>query len=134
MCGVWSCPCACFPQVGKFYELYHMDADIGVKECDLVYMKGRKAHSGFPEIAYSDKSKMLVDKGYRVARVEQTQTPAQLKLANKSKRKKSKVVERQLCSVKSKGTVTYSAIDVSEKAPMPVRSSCGHDVRAYHVR
>ena len=54
-----------FFKVGKFYELYHMDADIGVQECDLVYMKGDNAHSGFPEIAYSDKSKMLVEKGYR---------------------------------------------------------------------
>ena len=26
-------------QTGKFYELYHMDADVGVKECELVYMK-----------------------------------------------------------------------------------------------
>ena len=51
--------------MGKFYELYHMDADVGVKECDLVYMKGRRAHCGFPEIAYSDKSEMLVKKGYR---------------------------------------------------------------------
>jgi len=41
-----------FFKVGKFYELYHSDADIGVKEVGLVYMKGTKAHSGFPEAAY----------------------------------------------------------------------------------
>lgn len=37
-------------QVGKFYELFHMDADIGFSELDLIYMKGAKAHSGFPEV------------------------------------------------------------------------------------
>jgi DNA mismatch repair protein MSH6 len=30
-----------FFKVGKFYELYHMDADVGMSELDLVYMKGR---------------------------------------------------------------------------------------------
>lgn len=39
-----------FFKVGKFYELFHMDADIGVAELDLIYMKGKKAHSGFPEV------------------------------------------------------------------------------------
>ncbi len=39
-------------KVGKFYELYHMDADVCVKELNLVYMKGSKAHIGFPELKY----------------------------------------------------------------------------------
>lgn len=50
-------------QVGKFYELFHMDADVGVKELDLIYMKGVKAHSGFPEVAYGKYSSILVSKG-----------------------------------------------------------------------
>lgn len=29
-----------FFKVGKFYELFHMDADVGVAELDLIYMKG----------------------------------------------------------------------------------------------
>jgi len=65
-------------QVGKFYELYHMDAVIGVQECGLAYMKGDYAHSGFPEIAYSRYAQSLVQKGYKVARVEQTETPAMM--------------------------------------------------------
>ena len=40
-----------FFKVGKFYELFHMDADIGFAELDLIYMKGTKAHSGFPEVS-----------------------------------------------------------------------------------
>jgi DNA mismatch repair protein MSH6 len=49
--------------VGKFYELFHMDADIGVAEAELIYMKGTKAHSGFPEISYGKYASLLVSKG-----------------------------------------------------------------------
>lgn len=61
----------CLSQVGKFYELFHADADVGMQELDLIYMKGEKAHSGFPEISYGKFADGLVSKGYRVARVEQ---------------------------------------------------------------
>jgi DNA mismatch repair protein MSH6 len=27
-----------------------MDADVGMSELELIYMKGDKAHSGFPEV------------------------------------------------------------------------------------
>jgi DNA mismatch repair protein MSH6 len=27
-----------------------MDADVGMSELELIYMKGTKAHSGFPEV------------------------------------------------------------------------------------
>ncbi|CAN0511775.1 unnamed protein product, partial [Scytosiphon promiscuus] len=60
-----------FFKVGKFYELFHQDADVGMQELDLIYMKGEKAHSGFPEISYGKFADSLVSKGYRVARVEQ---------------------------------------------------------------
>jgi DNA mismatch repair protein MSH6 len=81
-----------FFKVGKFYELFHMDADVGFTELDLVYMKGSKGHSGFPEVAYGKFSSILVSKGYRVARVEQTETPEMLKERNDaSKGKKDKV-------------------------------------------
>lgn len=76
--------CVVLMKVGKFYETYHMDADIMVKELDLIYMKGETAHAGFPEAAYSKFSNMLVNKGYRVARVEQTETPQQMKERNRS--------------------------------------------------
>lgn len=29
-----------FFKVGKFYEIFHMDADVAVRELDLIYMKG----------------------------------------------------------------------------------------------
>jgi DNA mismatch repair protein MSH6 len=100
-----------FFKVGKFYELFHMDADVGFKELGLIYMKGDKAHSGFPEIAYSKMSSQLVAKGYRVARVEQTETPDMLKVRNSSQAKKAKVVRREVCSLLSIGTNTVSFLD-----------------------
>ena len=101
-----------FFKVGKFYELFHMDADVGMKELDLIYMKGEKAHSGFPEVSYGKFSSILVSKGYRVARVEQTETPEMLKERNDSKSgTKDKVVAREMCSIMSKGTRTYCHLD-----------------------
>ena len=41
-----------FFKMGKFYELYHMDAVIAVEELKLSYMRGEFAHAGFPEIAF----------------------------------------------------------------------------------
>lgn len=39
------------------------------------FCQGEQAHSGFPEIAYSRYADMLIQKGYKVARIEQTETP-----------------------------------------------------------
>lgn len=99
-----------FFKVGKFYELFHMDADIGFKELNLIYMKGEKAHSGFPEIAYDKMASQLVRKGYRVARVEQTETPEMMKVRNASSKQKSKVVRREICSMVSPGLNTFGCI------------------------
>ena len=38
-------------------------------------IQGEFAHSGFPEIAYGRFSASLIEKGYKVARIEQTETP-----------------------------------------------------------
>ena len=40
-----------------------------------VFFQGEFAHVGFPEIAYGRFSATLIEKGYKVARVEQTETP-----------------------------------------------------------
>jgi DNA mismatch repair protein MSH6 len=95
--------------VGKFYELFHMDADVGMSEIDLIYMKGEKAHSGFPEVSYGKFASALVAKGYRVARVEQTETPEMLKERNDraSKGSKDKVVAREMCSIMSKVRLSW---------------------------
>jgi DNA mismatch repair protein MSH6 len=102
-----------FFKVGKFYELYHMDAVIGVQELGLIYMKGGTAHSGFPEKCFGRFADMLVEKGYKVARVEQTETPQMMDERVKrtpGSTKFDKVVRRELCSIISKGTRTLGAL------------------------
>ena len=36
---------------------------MGFKELDLIYMKGSKGHSGFPEVSYGKYANILVSKG-----------------------------------------------------------------------
>ena len=83
-----------FFKVGKFYELYHMDAVIGVECLDLTMMRGSFCHCGFPEIAYGKYADMLVGRGYKVARVEQTETPEMLEARKKRENIKDKVIKR----------------------------------------
>ncbi|KAI8764552.1 DNA mismatch repair protein Msh6 [Biomphalaria glabrata] len=104
-----------FFKVGKFYELYHMDAVTGVNELGLIYMKGEWAHSGFPEIAYNRYADALIQKGYKVARVEQTETPEMMsercKTMGRAASKFDKVVKREICQVSTQGTKTYNYLD-----------------------
>lgn len=100
--------------MGKFYELYHMDAVIGVNELSLTFMRGEFAHSGFPEIAYGRFSTILIQKGYKVARIEQTETPEMMTERCKQMHRTTKfdkVVNREVCQVTTKGTQTFSFID-----------------------
>lgn len=101
-----------FFKMGKFYELFHMDATVAVNELGLIYMKGDYAHSGFPEIAYGRYADTLVQKGYKVARIEQTETPEMMtercKNMSKTPSKFDKVVKREVCRITTKGTKTFS--------------------------
>ncbi|KAF4364558.1 hypothetical protein G4B88_012140 [Cannabis sativa] len=67
-----------FFKMGKFYELFEMDAHVGAKELGLQYMKGEQPHCGFPEKNFS-------------VNVEKLAT---------------KVVRREICGVVTKGTLT----------------------------
>ncbi|XP_051503777.1 DNA mismatch repair protein Msh6-like [Myxocyprinus asiaticus] len=103
-----------FYKVGKFYELYHMDAVIGVNELGLTFMKGTWAHSGFPEIGFGRFSDVLVQKGFKVARVEQTETPEMMEARCKAMARPTKfdrVVKREVCRIITRGTQTYSVLD-----------------------
>ncbi|CAH2072047.1 unnamed protein product [Thlaspi arvense] len=95
-----------FFKMGKFYELFEMDAHVGAKELDLQYMKGEQPHCGFPEKNFSVNIEKLVKKGYRVLVVEQTETPDQLERRRKEKGSKDKVVKREICAVVTRGTLT----------------------------
>ncbi|KAF6156960.1 hypothetical protein GIB67_039721 [Kingdonia uniflora] len=99
-----------FFKMGKFYELFEMDAHVGAKELDLQYMKGEQPHCGFPEKNFSINLEKLARKGYRVLVVEQTETPEQLGIRRKEKGSKDKVVRREICAVVTKGTLTEGEV------------------------
>ncbi|KAK3850400.1 hypothetical protein Pcinc_042897, partial [Petrolisthes cinctipes] len=91
-----------------------MDAVLGVQELGLLMMKGDNAHAGFPEIAYGRYSATLIDKGYKVARIEQTETPDMMEKRCKKVGGVSKfdrVVRREVCQVTTKATRVYSFMD-----------------------
>lgn len=99
-----------FFKMGKFYELFNQDAVIGVKELGINPMKGdetKPAHAGFPEISYDKYSKILLERGYKVMRIEQTETPAMMEercTATGRKGKFDRIVKREICRVTTKGT------------------------------
>lgn len=117
--------CIFFFKVGKFYELYHMDAVVGVKELGLTFMKGDYAHSGFPEKAYDKMSSTLVERGYKVARIEQVETPAMMEKRCEIEGKRTKydkVVRREICQVSNIATQSYSS-GLSSMASSQISSS-----------
>ena len=64
-----------FFKKGFFYELYEVDADIGVREFDLNYSKSARAGemrlAGFPISRYEEWAAKVVARGYKVARVDE---------------------------------------------------------------
>jgi len=55
---------------------------------------GNFLHCGFPEASREVYEKRLVSRGYKVARIEQTETPSELTDRNKNSATKDKVVKR----------------------------------------
>ncbi|KII68033.1 DNA mismatch repair protein Msh6 [Thelohanellus kitauei] len=105
-----------FFKMGKFYELFHMDADIGVRELGLTYMKGKYAHAGFPETSYAVHASALVEKGYKVCRVEQTERPSDVSTRIKETGVAGvgdKLVKRDLCNIMSPATRLFDAFDIN---------------------
>ena len=99
-----------FFRQGKFYETFHMDADVLVAEGIAVYMKGAEAHAGLPERSFGKESEKLRRRGYRIARIEQTETPEENK--KRTGKATAGVVRRELCGIKSAGITLGSHLDV----------------------
>jgi DNA mismatch repair protein MSH6 len=98
-----------FFKMGKFYELFNEDAVIGVNNLNLMFMKSnedRPAHAGFPESSFTKYADRLIERGFKVIRIEQTETPAMLEERAQTTGLKSseRVVRREICQVTSKGT------------------------------
>ena len=66
-----------FFKLGKFYELFYEDAVIGNKHLDLNWM-AKKMHVGFPEKTLDKYAAKLVELGFKVCIVEQTETPKEM--------------------------------------------------------
>ncbi|KAF9449836.1 DNA mismatch repair protein msh6 [Macrolepiota fuliginosa MF-IS2] len=104
-----------FFQKGKFFELYEDDARIGHQEFDLkLTSRVKMSMVGVPEMSFNFWAAKFLGKGYKVGRVDQSETAlgAEMRMvANKSKGKasedkaKDKIVRRELNKVYTNGTL-----------------------------
>ncbi|KAK1281748.1 DNA mismatch repair protein MSH7 [Acorus calamus] len=86
-----------FFKVGKFYELYEIDAEIGHKELNWKITfsgVGKCRQVGISESGIDDAVEKLMDRGYKVGRMEQTETSNQAKA-----RGSTAVIQRKLVHV-----------------------------------
>ncbi|KAJ9551139.1 hypothetical protein OSB04_015184 [Centaurea solstitialis] len=97
-----------FFKVGKFYELYELDAEIGHKELDWKLTMsgvGKCRQVGISEVAIDDAIEKLLARGYKVGRVEQLETSAQAK-----SRGATAVIQRKLVNVLTPSTLIHGNI------------------------
>lgn len=62
----------------------------------------------------------LIELGFKVARVEQTETPEMMERRNKEHRltKYEKIIRREICQISTKGTCVYGAQLPDTERPM----------------
>ena len=104
-----------FFKVGKFYELYEDDAEIGCRELDwkmTVSGVGHCRQVGCPESGVDAACARLVALGHKVGRIEQLETAAQAKARGGS----SAVIRRELAEVSTPATRT-SCCGPSRRSP-----------------
>ncbi|KAI5057624.1 hypothetical protein GOP47_0027639 [Adiantum capillus-veneris] len=92
-----------FFKVGKFYELYELDAEIGHKELNwkmTVSGVGRCRQVGVSESGIEEAVEKLLARGYKVGRMEQVETAEQAK----AKRGPGAMVQRKLTHVLTPST------------------------------
>ncbi|XP_048562203.1 DNA mismatch repair protein MSH7 isoform X2 [Triticum urartu] len=97
-----------FFKVGKFYELYEVDAEIGQKELDwkmTISGVGKCRQVGISESGIDDAVEKLLARGYKVGRIEQMESAAQAK-----SRGPNSVIERKLAHVSTPSTAADSNI------------------------
>ncbi|XP_050218036.1 DNA mismatch repair protein MSH7 isoform X2 [Mercurialis annua] len=93
-----------FFKVGKFYELYELDAEIGHKELDWKITfsgVGKCRQVGISENGIDDAVEKLVARGYKVGRIEQCETSDQAKA-----RGANSVIARKLVQVVTPSTTS----------------------------
>ncbi|KAJ3753736.1 muts domain V-domain-containing protein [Lentinula raphanica] len=103
-----------FFQKGKFFELYEDDARVGHQEFDLkLTQRVKMSMVGVPEMSFNFWAAKFLGKGYKVGKVEQSETAlgAEMRLAGDKKNgkpkggEKEKIVRRELNKVYTNGTL-----------------------------
>ncbi|XP_074105198.1 DNA mismatch repair protein Msh6-like [Cotesia typhae] len=109
--------CVLFFRIGHYYVLHHMDALTAVSELGLSLIR----RVSFPYIWFFEKHyarylRILIDKGYKVARIEQTENQTMMeerceKLKSRAT-KFDKIMRRELCQVVTRGTRVPTVLDI----------------------
>ncbi|KAH9074138.1 DNA mismatch repair protein Msh6 [Lactarius deliciosus] len=115
-----------FFQKGKFLELYEEDARVGHREFDLkLTQRVKMSMVGVPEMSFNFWAAKFLAKGYKVGRVDQSETAlgAEMRLAaNKSRGKvgsdkqREKIVRRELNKVYTNGTLVDDELLTDDQA------------------
>ncbi|OQD73646.1 hypothetical protein PENDEC_c014G00140 [Penicillium decumbens] len=102
-----------FFKKGKFYELYENDATIGhqlfdLKLTDRVNMR----MVGVPEMSLSHWANQFVAKGYKIARVDQSESALgkEMRERDAKKGKEDKIIKRELACVLTAGTLVEGSM------------------------
>ncbi|KDP33650.1 hypothetical protein JCGZ_07221 [Jatropha curcas] len=115
-----------FFKVGKFYELYELDAEIGHKELDwkmTLSGVGKCRQVGISESGIDDAVEKLVARGYKVGRIEQLETSGQAKA-----RGANSVIPRKLVQVVTPSTATDGNIGPDAVHLLAIKEgNCGLD-------
>ncbi|KAG6599446.1 DNA mismatch repair protein MSH7, partial [Cucurbita argyrosperma subsp. sororia] len=115
-----------FFKVGKFYELYEQDAEIGHKELDwkmTLSGVGKCRQVGVPESGIDDAVQKLVARGHKVGRIEQLESSDQTKT-----RGANSVIPRKLVQVVTPSTKVDGDIGPDAVHLLSIKEeSCGLD-------
>lgn len=119
-----------FFKKGKFYELYEGDADIGAQMFDLKMTdRVNMRMVGVPEATFDWWAGKFVGAGYRIARVDQTETSISKGMKDReTKGKADKIIKRELSTILTAGTLVDPGLLVSDNATycMSLREEAGH--------
>ncbi|KAJ3017889.1 DNA mismatch repair protein msh6 [Thoreauomyces humboldtii] len=111
-CKHWST--VVFFKKGKFFELYEKDADIGHQHFDLKMTDRTNMRMvGVPESSFDHWAAQFLAKGYRVAKVDQTENAvgkAMRDREEKGSKPKDKIINRELTCILTTGTLIDSGL------------------------
>ncbi|SOV11574.1 DNA mismatch repair protein MSH6, putative [Plasmodium sp. gorilla clade G2] len=98
-----------FFKMGRFYEIFYIDACLMHTICSLNWMSGEhKPHLGFPEQSLHFYAKKVINSGHKVVVIEQMETPKELEQRNKeSIGPKDKAIKREINEIYTKGTILH---------------------------